>query len=672
MAELWRRRLRYFWGAPVAALLVLSAHLLRIVVLTSLGASHPFITFYPAVLLAAVVAGARAGLVATALSAVAADYFWISPFATFLSFDANDLLAMLSFIGSGLLISGLALHVERSRERLRATEAEERASLEAKVAAISADLTRNQRRFTTALLNSRVSVWEQDTELRYTWMWNPKLGYDLAEVIGKRDGELMDAACLEEVEAFKRAVMAGGGGRQREVAVAAPGRPCGWFDLYAEAIRGDDGQVTGLTCVAVDITERVALERQLRTVTASLEREVEAEVAAREGAQRLAAQAERMQALGRLAGGIAHDLNNVLQAIDGAADLIQKRADAPAEVRMLVSRVTEAVDRGAATTRRLLTFSRGGNLRAEPVDVASLLEGVAAILRDTLGANIQIDIQADETLPAVLADRAQLETVLLNLGTNARDAMPNGGLLTLAADVGDKTGVQAEGLLRLRVTDDGLGMEPATLARAAEPLFTTKPAGRGTGLGLSMARAFAEQSGGLFNIESAPGAGATVSLWLPTTALPAAMQSNDGVERAPAVGLSGRILLVDDEAFVRETLGAVLRDAGFTVVEAGNAEQALAVISGGEHSPVDALVSDLSMPGAVDGLSLIRIAWGHAPGLPAILLTGHLGTEAEASLDFAARVGISLLRKPTSGQELAHRLGALLAARAPPNAAAAP
>ena len=660
MAQADRQSLTRRWWAPIAVAMVGLAHLLRLMALMDLGHAHPFVTFYLAVIASAVLGGGRAGLLATALSAVVADYFWVPPFHSLGLFEKGDGLAMLAFVGGGMMISGLAGQLGQIQDRLKRAEAAEKASLEAKIAAIAADLTRNQRRFTAALFNSRVSVWEQDTALRYTWMWNPRLGYALPDIIGKTDAELMDPACLAELEAFKHGVIADGHGRQKEIAIGAPGGPVEWFDLYAEVIREQDGRIVGITCVAIQITERVALEQELRRLTTSLEMRVQSEVAAREGAQQRAAQAERMQALGRLAGGIAHDLNNVLQSIDGGAALIHKRADNAAEVRALSARVMEAVDRGAATTRRLLTFSRGGDLTAQPIDPAGLIDGVAAILRDTLGPNVRVEVRRGADLAPILADRAQLETVLLNLGANARDAMPDGGVLTLAADLSPAQG-EGDVMIRLSVIDTGVGMDEATLARATEPLFTTKAHGRGTGLGLALARTFAEQSGGDLTLESAPGAGTTVSLWLPRAAgleTPAWVAS----EAAGRV-MTGRVVLVDDEAFVRETLAAALREAGFTVEESAGPDHALAIIADDEGRKIDALVSDLSMPGDIDGLSLIRSAWRYSPGLPAVLLTGHLGAEAEASLDMATRVGISLIRKPTSGRELADHIATLIAAK---------
>ncbi len=248
-----------------------------------------------------------------------------------------------------------------------------------------------------------------------------------------------------------------------------------------------------------------------------------AEAALCESERRLR-QAEKMGALGQLAGGIAHDFHNVLQAVQGGATLLQRRPGEPERVLRIAGTILAAAERGLAITRRLLVFSRRGDLRAEPVDIAVLLHGLADLLVHTLGSGVAVRVEAASGLPMLLADKGQLETVLINLATNARDAMAGQGSLTLtataeiAADGADRTlmGVLRPGrYIRLSVADTGSGMDADTLERALEPFFTTKPVGQGTGLGLPMAQGFAEQSGGGLHISSAPGQGTTVSLWLP-------------------------------------------------------------------------------------------------------------------------------------------------------------
>ncbi|MBV8613835.1 MAG: PAS domain-containing protein, partial [Acetobacteraceae bacterium] len=453
-----------------------------------------------------------------------------------------------------------------------------------------------------------------------------------------------------------------------------------WHMVRALPSREADGTIHRWVGTCTDIHDRRVLEEELRGLTQSLEARVQEEVAAREAAQRRAAHAERMQALGQLAGGIAHDLNNVLQAVQGGTMLIEKRARDPEDTRRLAKMVLEAVARGASITRRLLSFARRGDLRAESVDAAALLDGLRDILGHALGAGIAVRVEVEAGLPALLADKGQLETALVNLATNARDAMPEGGTLTLAADravVADGTphpaGLAPGVYVRLRVIDTGTGMDQATLARVMEPFFTTKPRGKGTGLGLSMAQGFAEQSGGALRVESAPGQGTMVFIWLPQADAvpPPAASPRVSLAAAPGAGTAGRVLLVDDEAMVRETLALELEEAGYAVLPAADAGAALTALEAGET--VDILVTDLTMPGGMDGLGLIREVRARRPGLPAVLLTGYAGDGTGAALAVSGIVNgtFSLLRKPISGTQLADRVAALLAARAGEGEAAA-
>jgi PAS domain S-box-containing protein len=444
--------------------------------------------------------------------------------------------------------------------------------------------------------------------------------------------------------------------------VAAKGR--GVFDAEGRCVR--------MVGTAVDITARRRAEealahsrRELQQLNDELERRVSEEVAAREAAQAQLAHAQRMEALGQLAGGIAHDFNNVLQAVQGGARLIQAEPGDAARARRLATMIADAAGRGASVTRRLLAFSRRGDLRAEPVEPAGLLRDLRDILVHTLGAGIRVRVQVPPGLPALLADKGQLETVLVNLAANARDAMGGAGELSLSAAVAlagnDGSGrlgtLQSGSYVRLSVSDTGLGMDAATLARASEPFFTTKPPGRGTGLGLAMARGFAEQSSGALEIESAPGRGTTVRLWFPVAEQAGIEAEAAHVAPAPAPEGSPRLLLVDDEALVREITAQGLEAAGFTVLSVGTSPEALELLRGRER--VDLLVSDLSMPD-LDGLTLITEAQRLRPGLPAILLTGFATDAAELAMSGAISGSFSLIRKPVEAQALAERAAVLL------------
>ncbi|WP_158925320.1 PAS-domain containing protein [Acidisphaera sp. S103] len=377
-------------------------------------------------------------------------------------------------------------------------------------------------------------------------------------------------------------------------------------------------------------------------------------------AQARAAHAERVQALGQLAGGIAHDFNNILQAVQGGATLIEKRAGDPVSVRRFAGMILGATERGISITRRLLAFARRGELRAEPLDSADLLTGLRDVLSHTLGSGIAVDVLVAAGLPRLLADKGQLETTLVNLATNARDAMPDGGTLTFAASVDvvaenvrHPADLDAGRYVRLSVADTGSGIPEPLLARVLEPFFSTKPAGQGTGLGLSMAKGFAEQSGGGLTIDSAPGRGTTICLWFPEATRTDVADKPAEPSKGARDEASRRVLLVDDEAMVRETLAASLEDAGYIVSTAADGSQALDVLL--SSTAVDILVTDLSMPG-IDGLAVIQKARCQRPGLPAVLLTGH----AESAAEGTASGSYTLIRKPVTGLQLAAAIEALL------------
>jgi signal transduction histidine kinase/ActR/RegA family two-component response regulator len=391
----------------------------------------------------------------------------------------------------------------------------------------------------------------------------------------------------------------------------------------------------------------------------------------REAALASLAQAQRMEAIGRLAGGIAHDFNNVLQTVMGAATLLADRPDDGAMVRRMARLVNTAAERGAAICSRLLVFARRGKLVAEPVEIGPLLEEMWEMLAPALGASNTLVIEPAPDLPCAGTDRAQLETVLLNLAINARDAMePGGGVIRLAAEpeevaagAAHLAGLAPGRYVRLRVSDTGSGMDAETLARVGEPFFTTKPAGKGTGLGLSMAKGFTEQSGGALRIESAPGRGTTVTVWLPAIAEAGpSRQREDATVAVPVSVPESGILLVDDDTLVCTVLAETLRRRGHSVAEAHEAAAALA--SAEALARLDLAIVDFAMPG-LNGLDLIRGLRARRPGLPALLITGHADAIAPAALAEAARQGpFELLRKPVAPDELASQVTAILSGSA--------
>ena len=448
------------------------------------------------------------------------------------------------------------------------------------------------------------------------------------------------------------------------VAVVAAG---GFVGVVQQLSPGDlaiAGLLASYTVVLlVSINWNAALFVDSRLAEARVRREV----AAREQAQAQALHAERMSALGELAGGIAHDVNNILQVVSGGAARIERHYEDRGEVLRQTHRIHDAVERGSAVSRRLLTFARRDALHAEPIAAAALLADLRDLLAHTTGPAVRIRIEAAETTGRLLADRRQLETVILNLAANARDAMPGGGDLTISAAGAvleqDSTSpaLRAGRYLRLAVADTGLGIDSATLARVAEPFFTTKPKGSGTGLGLSMAKAFAEQSNGAFEIVSEPGRGTTVTIWLPEAEADVAAApdvSPDRPELPARAGAGRRVLVVDDDAEIRESLIVAFQEAGFDAMGAEDGRRALQHLDA--ETEVDGLVTDFSMPG-LNGVDLIREALARRPGLPAILLTGHMSDPATGAFSGVQSERFALLYKPMPPARVAEHLAALMA-----------
>ena len=425
---------------------------------------------------------------------------------------------------------------------------------------------------------------------------------------------------------------------RREAEINCAGGGTIWIDYSLKPVRDPTtGEAASIIVEGRDLTEKRHLTNQL-------------------------VQGQKMQALGQLAGGIAHDFNNILQAVSGAAALMERRPDDHDKIRRLTRTVIAAAGRGASITQRLLSFARRGDLHAVPIATSELISNMREVLAHTLGTTITVGTSVPPSIPAVIADQPQLETAIINLGTNARDAMPDGGTLVLAAEAENvaeghhhPAGLACGDYVRFSITDDGTGMDAATLARASEPFFSTKPQGQGTGLGLAMAKGFAEQSGGALSITSVPGKGTIVTMWLRQASSDVVRYDDEEGEYGEhSAQIAARVLLVDDDDLVRETLAASLEHAGLTVLVASSGLEALTLIESGEV--VDAMVSDLSMPG-MNGVTTIKRAHALHPRLPCFLLTGYVGERAALS----AENEFTLIRKPVRGEILAAHIEAVLA-----------
>src|SRR6516162_899188 len=381
---------------------------------------------------------------------------------------------------------------------------------------------------------------------------------------------------------------------------------------------------------------------------------LEMEIAQRRVAEEQLRQAHKMEAIGQLTGGIAHDFNNLLTAVVGHLEMAAARVSRDPRTTGLVQAALRAADRGATLTRQLLAFARRQRLEPNPVDVSAVVEGVKKMLRQTISPDIRLVIQAAPDLAPAWVDPNQLELAILNLALNARDAMPVGGTLRIAArSARTETGVSPADLspgnyLIVSVSDNGTGMNGETLARAFEPFFTTKEAGRGSGLGLSIVHGFAAQSGGSVRITSALGSGTNVDLWLPRAEC-ASIQSGDlEPETSILEPNQSRILVCDDDTDVRAVVGAFLRDSGYIVWEAENPFLAFEILE--REWPIDLLIADYAMP-EMNGLTVIDRALAHHHGLRVLLMSGH------ADILHAGGVsGIPLLAKPFKVAELKRRI----------------
>ena len=372
-----------------------------------------------------------------------------------------------------------------------------------------------------------------------------------------------------------------------------------------------------------------------------------------QAAQEALRQSQKMEAMGQLTGGVAHDFNNLLMPIIGGLDMLLQRDLGSARDRRLVDAALQSAERAKTLVQRLLAFARRQPLQATSVDLKQLVQNMADLVDSTSGPQVTVRTQVEDDLPPAQADANQLEMAILNLAVNARDAMPNGGLLTISASrAAAPTGVVAAGtedrFLRLSISDTGIGMDEATRRRAIEPFFSTKGVGKGTGLGLSMVHGLASQLGGDLTIESTAGQGTTVSLLLPISHAPPA-EPTAVAARAPAHGARGKALLVDDEELVRMTTASMLADIGYEVVEAGSAREALRMIA--EGLAPDLLVTDHLMPG-VTGADLARRLKAEHPDLPILIVSGYAEAEGLAA-------DLARLTKPFRHAELVTALTAI-------------
>lgn len=387
--------------------------------------------------------------------------------------------------------------------------------------------------------------------------------------------------------------------------------------VVIDAIRDPDGALIGFAKITKDITERVEAQRELELAREQL------------------LQAQKMEAIGQLTGGVAHDFNNLLMAVLSSLELLRKRLPDDPQIMRLMENAKQGAERGAALTRSMLAFARRQELTLQATDIADLVHSLQGMLNASLGTAIEMRVDLASGLPPAKSDPNQLANAILNLVVNARDAMPQGGTITIDADA------DAD-FVRLRVSDTGEGMDGGVLARASEPFFTTKGVGKGTGLGLSMVHGFAQQSGGRLELRSEKGVGTVAEIWLPVAHGEVAQAFAPDQPSEPAAQRELRVLAVDDDYLVLMNTTSMLEDMGHRVVEATSGQEALSRLDEGKF---DLVITDHAMP-RMTGVELANAAMEKWPGLPVLVATGY------AELPDGAGKNLPRLSKPFSQDQL--------------------
>lgn len=481
--------------------------------------------------------------------------------------------------------------------------------------------------------------------------------------------------------------------RAEQIAGALAGKPCSFAVQTSHRDgrprhalinylprHGADGAVNGFYIFVIDETERKKTEEALRHLNETLEERVIArtqqlaeanhrlqnEMFERERAEEALRHAQKMEAVGQLTGGIAHDFNNMLTGILGSLDLMQRYIanGRAAEIGRFTEAAMSSANRAAALTHRLLAFSRRQSLDRKPLNPNDLVRSLEDLLSRTTGDHIVLKLQLAAELWPISTDASQLENALLNLVINARDAMPDGGELTIetaniyldGSDISTLEPVKAGDYVMIAVSDNGSGMTPSVMAKAFDPFFTTKPIGQGTGLGLSMIYGFAQQSGGHLSLDSVPGQGTRVQLYLPRLHIAHTEQPAQAVTiDAPAAMAGETVLLVEDEPAVRMLVLDLLKTLGYAALEAEDAKVALPLLESNQR--IDLLVTDVGLPG-MNGRQLAEIARQHRPGLKVLFMTGYAQKAAERQgfLD----QGMDMVAKPFTLDLLANKIRTMI------------
>ena len=432
-----------------------------------------------------------------------------------------------------------------------------------------------------------------------------------------------------------------------------------------ERKRTDAALAASQAALRAEREELDALTRTLEERVSQRTAELEEEMEARSRAEEALRQSQKMEAVGQLTGGIAHDFNNMLTGIIGGINVAKRRIASGRleDVDRFMDAATESANRAAGLIARLLAFSRRQTLDAKPLDVNAHLVAMEDLLRRTLPETISIEIVPNCEVGKVIADANQLESAILNLAINARDAMPNGGRLTIestlslidTAQARSLPGIKPGSYVIVAVTDTGVGMPPEVLNKVFEPFFTTKPIGQGTGLGLSMIYGFVQQSGGIVRVHSQPGEGTSIRLFLPATERNSSEQEHV-IELSTHEGKGQTVLVVEDDESVRLLIREILLELSYKVLEAGDADKAVPLLA--SDKAIELMISDVGLPG-MNGRQLAEVARQHRPNLPILFVTGY----AENAATKASFLGtnMAMISKPFAIDVLSSKVDEMIA-----------
>ena len=545
-----------------------------------------------------------------------------------------DAIICCPLIKDGRLAAMMAVHQNRPRKWTSAElslvkEVVERCWAHVERVGAEARLRESEERLRLAVDNAEIGFWDVD-EINGKLIWPPatKAMFGISADAPVSMDDFYAGLHPDDLESTGAAYAAAADPVQRalyDVEYRTVGKEDGvvrWVAAKGRGVFDAAGRCLRVTGTAVQITARKEAEEALRELNATLEARVTKAIAEREEAQEALRQSQKMEAMGQLTGGVAHDFNNLLTPIVGSLDMLQRKGLGGEREQRLIAGAAQSAERAKTLVQRLLAFARRQPLQPVPVDVAKLVTGMGDLVASTTGPQIRVAVEAAQGLPAANADPNQLEMAILNLAVNARDAMPEGGTLRISAGreavaAGHRSGLREGDYIWVSVADTGSGMDEATLARATEPFFSTKGVGKGTGLGLSMVHGLASQQGGALTIQSRPGLGTNVELWLPQSADTAVAEHP---ARAPSSAASGgTALLVDDEELVRISTAEMLHELGYNVIEAASAEEAMRLVVRGDH--FDLLITDHLMPG-MNGTDLATAVRSLKPHFPVLVISG--------------------------------------------------